>query len=283
MEHPALVGVHGLKGAGTAGGPYLIGYPLCKAGKGFLPLLPVSLGIYGYAGVAVLLAVAVHRKAGQVLHGVQSLSPVAYEHAHGGLIDVQADAILAYVCQHCTVHVHALQQAFHEIRRLIALRRFLGEALRGLLGLIAGTVVTVAAAAAPPVPAFPALGGLLAYGLSRCFVCLVLLGDPLCYGSLTAAFFPILTQPTVPAAPPVPIVLPRLPAVTALPAFPLLIFGPEIFGQRYILRLPLYELYYGGLGAYAQYALAFMLYYVYLHLVYGDLQLLQAFEDGFID
>ena len=282
MEHPALVGVHGLKGAGTAGGLYLIGYPLCKAGKGLLPLLPVSLGIYGYAGVAVLLAVAVHRKAGQVLHGVQSLSPVAYEHAHGGLIDVQADAILAYVCQHCTVHVHALQQAFHEIRRLIALRRFLGEALRGLLGLIAGTVVTVTAAAAPPVPAFPALGGLLDYfrldelhrpgrfGLG--FPHIALRGG-----------LPLLPGAAVPAAAPVPIVLPRLPAVTALPAFPLLIFGPEIFGQRYILRLPLYELYYGGLGAYAQYALAFMLYYVYLHLVYGDLQLLQAFEDGFID
>ena len=27
VEHPALVGVHGLKGAGTAGGLYLIGYP----------------------------------------------------------------------------------------------------------------------------------------------------------------------------------------------------------------------------------------------------------------
>ena len=270
VEHAALVGVHGLKGTGAAGCLYLACDLAGKACQGLLALFPVSLGVDGNAGVALLLAVAVYRKAGKVLHGVQGLAPVAYQHAHGGLIDIQADALILSLGKYGALNVHVAQQSLEELCGRHALSGFLGKALGRLLGLPAVAALTLALAAA-----VTALSALTAGTFFAGFLSLTLGAFLSGFGCIIGAFgaFGALAAVTTVTA---------VTLFAALATLAALVFGIEVLGEHHILRLSLGKANYGGLCADAKYALAFLLDNVYFNFVDGYFKLLKAVENSLI-
>ena len=175
---------------------------------------------------------------------------MADEHPHGGGIHAQADAFLLHIGQDLAFHPHVLDQALEENGAGIVLGRLQAIGDGGLfrpLGL-----ALPFPAGGPFAPAFP-----------------FQLGFPLHAG---LPFVPVAPLPAGPVGP--------------LPPGPVPV-GPgrllEVIRHDHFFRLPLGEADLGRPGPDAQAALAFLLQDLDLHPVDGDLQLLQAVEDGFID
>ena len=59
VDDPALIGIHGLHGEGTAGFGHLQGVAAGETAEGVLPAGPIALGIDGDALIAVLLPILV--------------------------------------------------------------------------------------------------------------------------------------------------------------------------------------------------------------------------------
>ena len=77
MENAPFIGIHGFHNHLPPGLGHFCRNAVSQANERLFPLFPIVLGIQGYPGI--FLPVAVDHKAGQILQRIQRLAPAADE------------------------------------------------------------------------------------------------------------------------------------------------------------------------------------------------------------